>query len=243
MKRPSFFGCRLIWVQHPLHPSAVTGQCGPLSVLSLSLSFLFVTDTACLGWESGKRTQKRRQQWKPAPYLTVHTVKSAGIFLKTKDLIIWVTKVAVQELCCSFALPHKCHNTPVAAHRSLWTYKDDWPEIWVSNSVFLFLCHVFTACRTNETVQPVLPPLKKKKKTIIGREAIKHLLLAESATILFHGNGTIKSVFRLAQESWVLQRALNAKYYEINWRTLQHKVQWGTVYGKSTKTVQYIKIL
>jgi hypothetical protein len=75
---------------------------------------------------------------------------------------------------------------------------------------------VFTACRTNETVQPVLPPLKKKKKTIIGREAIKHLLLAESATILFHGNGTIKSVFRLAQESWVLQRALNAKYYEIN---------------------------
>ena len=62
MKRPSFFGCRLIWVQHPLHPSAVTGQCGPLSVLSLSLSFLFVTDTAYLGWESGERTQKGRQQ-------------------------------------------------------------------------------------------------------------------------------------------------------------------------------------
>jgi hypothetical protein len=107
--------------------------------------------------------------------------------------------VAVQELCGSFALPHKDHNAPVAAHRSRFTYKDDWPEILASFSVFPLLCHVFTACRTNETVQPVLPPLKKEvNKTIIGREAIKHLLLAESAAILFYGNGTIKYVFRFA---------------------------------------------
>ncbi len=145
MKRPSFFCCRLIWIQHSPTPSTVTGQRGPLSVLSLTLSFLCVVGTVH----------------------NMDMVKSAKSFLRTKDIITWVINLLwwqSQELCGSFALQHKYHNAPVAAQ----FFTVHIQRRLARNLGLLLLCSnyfvMFTACRTNETVQPVLPPLKKEVK-------------------------------------------------------------------------------
>jgi hypothetical protein len=84
--------------------------------------------------------------------------------------------VAVQELCGSFALPHKCvmmRQLPRIVHGSHIKTTARNLDLLLRIPFTLSCVQWFTACRTNETVQPVLPPLKKEvKKTIIGREAL-----------------------------------------------------------------------